>query len=64
MSGEQISCEREKEVIWDEVRRCRNADTQGWGLFQTGFFLRNKDAKGMQRVLGLYEMHLDYHAII
>lgn len=38
MSGEQISCEREKEVIWDEVGRCRNPDTQGWELFQAGLF--------------------------
>lgn len=26
--------------------------------------LRDEDAKGMQRVLGMYEMHLDYGTII
>lgn len=31
-----ISRECEKEVIWHEVRRSRNPDTERWELFQTG----------------------------
>lgn len=61
--GGQISCEWEKEVILHKVRRYWNHDTRIGALSDRAGW-RDEDAKGMQRVLGMYGLWYDYLIII